>query len=123
MDSSEPAPQASSRRLKGCLHETLGEFGGVFVLGARGLDALLQKHPPVAWAVITGLSIGFVYGLVWTIRIRPGLYLEHLRSDPVRRLQLGAGRQPLRIAGMAFMQGLCAVVVGYGFTLLVWSRP
>jgi hypothetical protein len=64
-----------------------------------------------------------VYGLVWTARIRPGLYLEHIKNDPERQAKLGTDHVAVRKAGMIYLQVVCLMVVGYATTLLIWSGP
>ncbi len=68
-------------------------------------------------------AAAFVYGLVWTARIGPGLYLEHLKGDPIRQARLGQRHRRTRLAGMIFVQVACLMVAGYAMTLLIWSRP
>ena len=58
---------------------------------------------------------------MWTVRLRPGLYLEHLKGDPDRLARLGTEHRTTRMAGMIFMQIVCLAVVGYVVTLVVWS--
>jgi hypothetical protein len=76
---------------RGCLGEFFGELAlyaalailaGLLVLCVRGVDVLLRRNPIVGGAVLTAVAVGFLYGLVWTVRLRPGLYLEHLKGDP-----------------------------------------
>lgn len=130
----ENAGQGSGRNprelAKGCLGEFLGELAvyaslailaGLLVLGVRGADVLLRRNPIVWTGVLTAVAVGFLYGLVWTIRLRPGLYLEHLKGDPDRLARLGTERRTARMAGMIFMQIVCLAAVGYVVTLVVWS--
>lgn len=116
----------------GCLGEFMGEMlgyaalaalAGLLVLALRGLDALLQARPAIASAILATLAALFTYGLVWTIRVRPGLYLENLKGDARRQEVIGRDRRRPRIAAMILFQVVCASAVGYVVTLVVWSRP
>jgi hypothetical protein len=115
---------------KGCLGEFVGELAiyaalailaGLLILCVRGVDVLLRRNPIVGGAVLTAVPVGFLYGLVWTVRLRPGLYLEQLKGDPDRLARFGTGHRTARMAGMIFMQVVCLAVVGYVVTLIVWS--
>lgn len=115
---------------KGCLGEFVGELASyaalailalLLVLCVRGVDVLLRRNPIIGDAVLTAVAVGFLYGLVWTVRLRPGLYLEHLKGDPDRLARLGTEHRTARMAGMIFMQIVCLAVVGYVVTLVVWS--
>ncbi len=128
MDQSErPRPTA-----RGCLANAVGEVVVVAALGlaavllvllARALDALLQQNL-VAGLAVVGVAVAYyIYGLVWTVRIKPGLYLENLKNDPVRQARLGADHVRSRKAGMIYLQIMSLLPVGYGMTLLIWSRP
>lgn len=124
-------PARNPRELaKGCLGEFVGELAiyaalavlaGLLVLCVRGVDVLLRRDPIIGAAVLTAVTAGFLYGLVWTLRLRPGLYLEHLKGDPDRLARLGTEHRMARMAGMIFMQIVCLAVVGYVVTLVVWS--
>jgi hypothetical protein len=105
------------------LYAACAILAGILVLACRGVDALLQTSPILGAAVIGLVAAGVVYGLVWTIRVRPGLYLESLRDDPERQARLGTPRRRVRLAGMAFLQLVIASLVGYGVTVAMWSRP
>ena len=118
--------------MTGCLGEFVGEgllylaaaiLAGPLVIAARGFDVLLQHHTTVGIASLAILVVAFVYGLAWSVRVRPGLYLESLRSGPDRQRALGTTHRGLRIAGMIYLQVVCLTVVGYVITVLVWSRP
>jgi hypothetical protein len=118
--------------LKGCLGTAVGEgvailalalLAGLLLLLARGLDALLQRSVAAATVVATAAVAAFVYGLVWTVRVKPGLYLEHLKTDPERRAKLGTEHIGIRKAGMIYLQIMCLMPFGYAMTLLIWSRP
>lgn len=128
-DEQQPRPPLG---VKGCLGEFIGEglfylgaavLAGLLVLAARGIDVLLQRHAVVGIMALALLVVAFVYGLVWSIRLRPGLYLENLRGDPVRQNAFGTRHRRVRIAGMIYLQVVCLTVAGYLFTVVVWSRP
>lgn len=128
-EETEPPPPS---RLAGCLGEFVGEglfylaaavLAGFLVLIARGFDVLSQRHPAIGLGALTVLALAFLYGLVWTVRVRPGLYLENLRDDGDRQKALGETHRRLRIAGMIYLQVACLAVAGYVITVVVWSRP
>jgi hypothetical protein len=104
------------------MYALLAVLAGLLLLSIRGLDVLLQRHLLVGAIVLTLIAAAFVYGLVWSVRVRPGLYLEHIK-DPARAAILGTERRRPRKAGMAFMQIACASVVGYAMTVILWDRP
>jgi hypothetical protein len=123
---------APSRRPKnlaaGCLTEGLGEvaglaglavLAGLFLLSLRAVEALLNEYL-VAAIVLLPIAAGFfIYGFVWTMRTRPGLYLENLR-DPARQAKLGTDHVRLRKVAMIWMQIVCLMPVGYVLTRLIW---
>ena len=114
----------------GCVGTFLAEaFGYVALLalggvGVGGLELLVRvtRSDPVLGSAFIGLLVGFgIYGVVWTARCKPGLYLEHIHGrhvEPDRTVKLGDGAvRRLREAAMVLTQVLVASLLGYG---LVW---
>lgn len=118
--------------LRGCLGDAIGEaaviaalavlWGGL-VLVVRAFDVLLQRNLTLGAGILIVAALAFAYGLPWTIRVGPGLYLEHLRADHGRQQRLGVERRRVRIAGMVYVQVVFALAVGYVVTVLLWGRP
>lgn len=90
----------------------LWSLGGIGFVLTAALIAGTSRFPAVFVPVITGLLALISWGVVLSVRHRPGLYLEHLTEE--RRASLGSGwGRRLRLIAMASVQLAVLATLGY----------
>src|SRR5688572_8840557 len=87
----------------GCVGMALGELAAYALLAivvgigaaiVAGLAAAADASPVLGGFLIAVAVVVYIYGVVWTVRARPGLYLENLvgeMRDGARSASVGAG--------------------------------
>lgn len=98
----------------------LWSLGGIGFVLATALLAGASRFPAVFAPVIAGLVALISWGVVLTVRHRPGLYLESLTED--QRAVLGSGWQRgSRLLAMASVQLAALAIIGYLFWVITFD--
>jgi hypothetical protein len=129
---SKPGPAAAAAQPQdqvGCVAGALGELAAFALLGlvvllavglVEGVRRVSDDVPAVGISAVAVALALAAYGLLWTIRLKPGLYLENMRGAEeavtVRQVRIGSGWvRGLRLTAMAFVQ--FAGVASFGFVI------
>jgi hypothetical protein len=92
---------------------------GIGVAIVAALAAAADVSPVLGGFLIALAAVAYIYGVVWTVRSRPGLYLENLveeMRDEARSARVGSGAwRRSRMLAMIWVQVTTVAAVGYVF--------
>ncbi len=125
-DVAEPESRAEIA-VQSCLGEVLGHLflgflAGVALLVIISVRAGMSGAPVVVvWTAGVAAGAAFVYGVVLTATIRPGLYLER-RAEPDVAAALGTGwARRRRLAALVYVQVVTACAFALGSMWLLFG--